>query len=99
MTDKASAKSVVAVGLAQAVARPGSQVASLARHTLLYQDNPAIGEAHSAVFRDQGIEATEHTQASQAAYVGDVRSEDARRLLRVETQRTVSGRLRSLPVA
>lgn len=60
--------SVVAVELAQAFARLGSRVTVLARHTLFYREDPAIGEALTAAFRDEGIEVLEHTQASQVAY-------------------------------
>ncbi len=62
--------SVVAVELAQAFARLGSQVTIFARHTLLYRDDPAIGEALAAAFRDEGIAVLEHTQASRVAYTG-----------------------------
>ncbi|MDZ7855782.1 mercury(II) reductase [Sphaerotilus sp.] len=57
--------SVVALELAQAFARLGSQVTVLARHTLFFRDDPAIGEAITAAFRAEGIEVLEHTQASQ----------------------------------
>ncbi|AOU98055.1 mercury(II) reductase [Acidihalobacter yilgarnensis] len=63
--------SVVAVELAQAFARLGSQVTLLARHTLLSQDDPAIGEALAAAFREEGIEVLEHTQANRVACAGD----------------------------
>ena len=63
--------SVVAVELAQAFARLGSRVTILARHTLLYHEDPAIGEVLTAAFREEGIEVLEHTQASQIAYAGD----------------------------
>jgi len=42
--------SVVALELAQAFARLGSQVTMLARHTLFYRDDPAIGEALTQPF-------------------------------------------------
>jgi len=61
--------SAVAVELAQAFGRFGSKVTMLARHTLLYREDPAVGEALTAVFRAEGIEVFEHTQASQVAYV------------------------------
>ena len=61
--------SVVALELAQAFARLGSQVTILARNTLFFREEPAIGEAITAAFRDEGIEVLEHTQASQVAYV------------------------------
>ena len=61
--------SVVAVELAQAFARLGSQVTILARSTLLFREDPAIGEAITAAFRAEGIKVLEHTQASQIAHV------------------------------
>ncbi|UUZ73774.1 mercury(II) reductase [Polaromonas sp. P1(28)-8] len=60
--------SVVAVELAQAFARLGSQVTILARSTLLFREDPAIGEAVTAAFRAEGIKVLEHTQASHVAY-------------------------------
>jgi len=61
--------SVVALELAQAFARLGSKVTILARSTLFFREDPAIGEAVTAAFRLEGIEVLEHTQASQVAYV------------------------------
>ena len=43
--------SVVALELAQAFARLGSQVTILARNTLFFRDDPSIGEAVTAAFR------------------------------------------------
>jgi mercuric reductase len=60
--------SVVAVELAQAFARLGSQVLILARSTLFFREDPAIGEAVTAAFRAEGIEVLDHTQASHVAY-------------------------------
>ena len=60
--------SAVAVELAQAFARLGSRVTVLARNTLLSRDDPAIGEAVAAAFRDEGIAVLEHTQARQVAF-------------------------------
>ena len=60
--------SVVALELAQAFARLGSQVTILARGTLFFREDPAIGEAITAAFRADGIEVLEHTQASHVAY-------------------------------
>ncbi|OAX54995.1 mercury(II) reductase [Xanthomonas graminis] len=60
--------SVVAVELAQAFARLGSRVTILARSTLFFREDPAIGEAVTAAFRAEGIEVLEHTQASQVVY-------------------------------
>ncbi len=60
--------SVVAVELAQAYARLGSQVTILARHTLLWHEDPAIGAALRSVFRDEGIKVLEQTQASRVEH-------------------------------
>ncbi|NMM38044.1 MAG: mercury(II) reductase [Glaciimonas sp.] len=60
--------SVVALELAQAFARFGSQVTILARNTLFFRADPAIGEAITAAFRAEGITVLEHTQASHVAY-------------------------------
>lgn len=60
--------SVVAVELAQAFARLGAKVTILARSTLFFREDPAIGAALTAAFRAEGIEVLEHTEASQVAY-------------------------------
>ncbi|EIL99246.1 putative mercuric reductase [Rhodanobacter thiooxydans LCS2] len=60
--------SVVAAELAQAFARLGSRVTLLARSTLFFREDPAIGEAVTAAFRAEGIEVREYTQASHVAY-------------------------------
>ncbi len=62
--------SVVALELAQAFARLGSKVTILARSTLFFREDPAIGEAVTATFRMEGIEVLDHTQASQVAHEG-----------------------------
>lgn len=63
--------SVVAVELAQAFARLGSQVTLVARNTLLSREDPAIGEQLTRVFRDEGIVVLENTEASRVDHVGD----------------------------
>jgi mercuric reductase len=63
--------SVVAVELAQAFARLGSKVTILARSTLFFREDPAIGEAITVAFRAEGVEVLEHTQASHVAYADD----------------------------
>lgn len=60
--------SVVALELAQAFARLGSEVTILARRTLFASEDPAIGEAVSAAFRAEGITILTQTQASQVSY-------------------------------
>ncbi|MHB1896774.1 MAG: mercury(II) reductase [Metallibacterium sp.] len=64
--------SVVAVELAQAFARLGSQVTILARSTLLSREDPAIGIALSAAFADEGITVLAHTQASKISHADGV---------------------------
>lgn len=63
--------SVVALELAQAFARLGSKVTVLARHTLFLREDPAIGQAIAAAFRDEGIAVWEHSQAAQVSHQGD----------------------------
>ena len=60
--------SVVAVELAQAFARLGSQVTILARSKLFLREDPAIGEALTEAFRGEGIEVLEQAQASRVAH-------------------------------
>ena len=60
--------SVVAVELAQAFARLGSHVTLIARHTLFFREDPAIGEAVTAVFRDEGITVLTQTQPSSVSF-------------------------------
>ena len=63
--------SAVAVELAQAYARLGSTVTILARHTLLFREDPAVGEALARAFRDEGIQVLNHTEASRVLYEGE----------------------------
>lgn len=64
--------SVVALELAQAFARLGSQVTILARSRVLSQEDPAVGEAVEAAFRREGIEVLKETQASEITHDGQV---------------------------
>ncbi len=59
---------MVALELGQAFARLGSRVTVLARNTLFFHEDPAIGEAITAAFRAEGIEVLEHTQASRVSH-------------------------------
>ncbi len=61
--------SAVAVELAQAFARLGSQVTILARSKLFFREDPAIGTAVTAAFSDEGIRVLERTQASRVDHV------------------------------
>ncbi|MEQ1882740.1 MAG: mercury(II) reductase, partial [Burkholderiales bacterium] len=60
--------SVVAVELAQAYARLGSKVTILARSTLFFREDPAIGEAVTEAFRAEGIAVLTQTQASSVSF-------------------------------
>lgn len=63
--------SVVAVELAQAFARLGSQVTILARSRLFSREDPAIGEAIETAFLTEGIKVLNDTQASQISYTDE----------------------------
>lgn len=58
----------VALELAQAFARLGSEVTVLARSHLLSSEDPAIGEAMETAFKREGIEVHKQTQASRVDY-------------------------------
>ncbi len=60
--------SVVAVELAQAFARLGSEVTILARSAMFFREDPAIGAAVTEAFRMEGIEVLEQTQASHVSH-------------------------------
>ncbi len=60
--------SVIAVEIAQAYRRLGSEVTLLARHTLLYAQDPLLGEGLTAAFKSEGINVLTHTQASHVRY-------------------------------
>ncbi|MEO6959926.1 MAG: mercury(II) reductase [Burkholderiaceae bacterium] len=60
--------SAVALELAQAFARLGSEVTILARSTLYSREDLAIGEALTNAFRTEGIEVLEHTQVGKIVH-------------------------------
>ena len=63
--------SVVAVELAQAFARLGSEVTILARSRLFSREDPAVGEAIETAFQAEGIKVLNNTQASQIRYTNE----------------------------
>ena len=63
--------SVVAVELAQAYARLGSQVTIVARSTLFFREDPAIGEALGQVFADEDITVLRQTQTRSVAHANN----------------------------
>jgi mercuric reductase len=63
--------SVVAAELAQAYSRLGSQVTLIARSTLFFREDPAIGETLGQVFADEGIHVLRQTQTHSVAHLND----------------------------
>jgi len=64
--------SVVAVEIAQAYRRLGSQVTILARSRLLSQEDPALGDGLTAAFEREGIRVLPGTSASQVSHENGV---------------------------
>ena len=62
--------SVVALEIAQAYRRLGAEVTLLARHTLLYKEDPLLGEQLAKSFEKEGIRVLTHTQASEIRFDG-----------------------------
>ncbi len=61
--------SVVAVELAQAYSRLGARVTVIARHTLFFREDAAIGDALGQVFADEGIQVLRQTQTRSVTHV------------------------------
>lgn len=61
--------SVVAVELAQAYRRLGSEVTIIARHSLLYSEDPLLGESLTQAFEKEGITVFNQTQTRQINYL------------------------------
>lgn len=62
--------SVVALEIAQAYRRLGSEVTVLARHTLLYREDPLLGEELKKCFKKEGINVLTDTSANNIAHDG-----------------------------
>ncbi|GAC02905.1 mercury(II) reductase [Paraglaciecola chathamensis] len=62
--------SVVALEIAQAYRRLGSEVTVLARHTLLYREDPLLGEKLTGCFEKEGIRVLDNTQATKVTHDG-----------------------------
>jgi len=60
--------SVVALEIAQAYRRLGSEVTVLARHTLLYREDPLLGAGLLSAFEKEGIQVLENAQASEVSH-------------------------------
>jgi mercuric reductase len=63
--------SVIALEIAQAYRRLGSEVTVLARHSLLYAEDPLLGEKLTECFQKEGINVLNHTQATSVSYHGE----------------------------
>tara|TARA_R110001583_G_scaffold21628_2_gene82065 strand:- start:223 stop:1671 length:1449 start_codon:yes stop_codon:yes gene_type:complete len=64
--------SVIALEIAQAYRRLGSEVTILARHTLLYKEEPLLGEKLTECLIKEGIRVLNSTQATQISYNNNV---------------------------
>jgi mercuric reductase len=62
--------SVVAVEIAQAYARLGSQVTIIARHGLLSREDPALGAGLKAALESDGVRVRTHTDVKRIAFDG-----------------------------
>jgi len=63
--------SVIALEIAQAYRRLGSEVTVLARHTLLYAEDPLLGEKLQECFEKEGICVLTNSQAEEVSYYGN----------------------------
>jgi mercuric reductase len=85
--------SVVAAELAQAYSRLGSQVTLIARSTLFFREDPAIGEALGQVFADEGIQVLRQKQVQSVAHVdGEFALETSAGTLRGDALLIATGR-------
>jgi mercuric reductase len=64
--------SVVALEIAQAYRRLGSNVTILARHTLLYAEDALLGEKLTECFEKEGIRVLNNSQASSVSHDGKI---------------------------
>ncbi len=62
--------SVIALEIAQAFRRLGSEVTIIARHSLLYKEDPILGEQLQICLEKEGIRVSTNTQASKIEYDG-----------------------------
>lgn len=62
--------SVTAVEIAQAYRRLGSQVTILARHSLLFAEDPLLGKGLTTAFEKEGIRVLNHTQVIRVSHDG-----------------------------
>lgn len=63
--------SVIALELAQAYQRLGTKVTVLARHTLLYKEDPELGKGLCQTLENEGMRVLENIQAQRVSYDND----------------------------
>ncbi len=64
--------SVIALEIAQAYRRLGAEVTIIARHTLLYKEDPLLGEKLMLAFKNEGIKVLTNSQAEHISYSGEL---------------------------
>jgi mercuric reductase len=64
--------SVVALEIAQAYRRLGSEVTIIARHTLLSREDPLLGEKLTECFETEGLHILKHTEANHILHDGEL---------------------------
>jgi mercuric reductase len=64
--------SVVALEIAHAYRRLGNEVTIIARHTLLYKEDPLLGEKLTERFEKEGLHVLKHTEASRVLHDGEL---------------------------
>ncbi len=60
--------SIVAVEIAQAYRRLDAEVTILARSSLLFREDPLLGEALTAIFEEEGVRVLNQTQANSISF-------------------------------
>ena len=63
--------SVIALEIAQAYQRLGTQVTLLARHSLLYNQDPVLGENLKKILESEGMIVKTQTQAQKVVFIDD----------------------------
>ena len=82
--------SIVALELAQAYLRLGSKITLLARHTLLFNEDPEIGAELHKILEQEGMIILDHTQAETISYKKRLFSSD-KFSLKITSGQTITG--------
>jgi len=62
--------SVIALEIAQAYRRLGAEVSIIARHTLLYKEDPLLGEKLTEILKQEGIKILNNTEVNNITHNG-----------------------------